>query len=287
MPMNSQPQKISGRKQLSDPFFSEDALNTLFQNIQDNDIITENAVLEKGIPLDLSDEEISSCYKLCWQLFDRHVDIIAFRKIISEIALCREPGAEARLLYKHVRARFKHLRFARVYFDQRHCYAFAMNFFTAILGNLQDSFKNKRKPSMCFLAFWANILVRTPFYNLVRRDTDNYIPSSRKGLRNFLEAENIKLAEAAASSRLTAKKFHDLRKIISRKVAFYDSLRVIRPSKELDNISLYLATINGLMGNMHDRLIEQKFSGTLDYHKDEFPMPSDVQKRILHFLAMH
>lgn len=57
-------------------------------------------------------------------------------------------------------------------------------------------------------------------------------------------------------------------------------MRIIRPSQQLNNLSAYLATINGLMGDMHDELLLKEIRGELDYHKDKFLLPDPIAVRL-------
>lgn len=57
------------------------------------------------------------------------------------------------------------------------------------------------------------------------------------------------LKEIIAKPQLTGREFHDVRKIISQQVSYYDTLRSLDPeNKEALLISRFLAAINGLMG---------------------------------------
>ena len=45
-------------------------------------------------------------------------------------------------------------------------------------------------------------------------------------------------------------------------------------------MSRSLAAINGLMGTMHDALIEQRIAGTRDYHREPFALPDEIRRRL-------
>ena len=65
-----------------------------------------------------------------------------------------------------------------------------------------------------------------------------------------------------ASPALTGHQFHNVRKIVSRQVSFYDTLRSIDPdNREARQISRFLAAINGLMGDRHDVMVADKLAG--------------------------
>ena len=83
-----------------------------------------------------------------------------------------------------------------------------------------------------------------------------------------------------SKQKITSKEFHEIRKTISRQVALYDNLKILFPSDYHWQVSRYLGTINGLMGNMHDELISKKFDKSQDYYADTFEMPEEIKLRL-------
>lgn len=71
-----------------------------------------------------------------------------------------------------------------------------------------------------------------------------------------------------------------MRKVVSRQVSFYDSMRTLVPNAEEARLSRFLSAINGLMGRMHDDMVEQAAAGSADYGRDGFPLPDDIRRRL-------
>ncbi|NHN87785.1 hypothetical protein [Acetobacter conturbans] len=268
-----------------DQSFPEDALDTLFSHILANDVVTDTSVLPQRVPLDFSQPDIIAAYRLARQLFTRRLDVIALRGFALTVMRQADVPPEERLPFKYARARFKQVRFAKANFDRRHRYPPLLNLMTTELGHLQDDFKNGRPIKARLQAVLTIGLLSTPSFRLVMRELRDFSPASPAELRDWVQAENQRLQAAMAQDLLTGKQFHELRKIVSRRVSLYDTLRVITPSDALDQVSLFLATLNGLMGGLHDRLIEEKIAGASDYHKDAFPCPPDIRERLSFFLS--
>jgi hypothetical protein len=100
-----------------------------------------------------------------------------------------------------------------------------------------------------------------------------------------MHAQIAKLDAFLRQDSVTAHEFHEARKVISRFRGCYGTLLVAFPSPEHDQIAAFIATINGLMGNFHDVLIERKIRGELDYKKDRFTLQDDIRKRLEMLMA--
>ena len=88
-----------------------------------------------------------------------------------------------------------------------------------------------------------------------------------------------------ASPALTGHQFHNVRKIVSRQVSFYDTLRSIDPdNREARQISRFLAAINGLMGDRHDMMVADKLAGGDIYDRPAI-LDIDIRQRLELLLA--
>lgn len=271
---------------LDEPVFPQKDLDTLFDYILLDDVPhPEIPCPQDGLPR-CSEEEIRAGYRLSWQLLERGVNRRVFRRLIAKIMFSGTASPQEQLTFKYMRARFKHMRFACANFDKKHRYPFTMHIVTILMGNMQDAFKNRQRRATWFygLTVW---LILTPFlYWLVRGPLLAFDPETPEGLVLYQRRENEKLCWMLKNSdRKTGHEFHNMRKIISRRTAFNDTLRTIRPSAELNQLSEYLATINGMMGDMHDELVEKKLDGTQNYKKDRFQPPEEILARLQEFLA--
>lgn len=273
---------------LDTPRASAEQLSALFHNIMVDDEVNLSVACPTDVTPDCTQEELNACYRISWQLLARGVDLTDFRRMIARIAVRREASPNERVHYKEVRARFKHMRFGCANFDMRHRYPWQLHFITSQMGFLQDAFKSGQKFKTCWMAavLWV-VLLPMPF-KLVQRRIENFLPSNPARFWDFQCAEIAKLAKVLATgTQVTGQQFHALRKIISRRTAFVDTLRIIRPSQQLNDLSAYLATINGLMGDMHDELLLKEIRGELDYHKDKFLLPETIATRLRKLIVAH
>ena len=270
---------------LNSPKFSDQQLEALFGNVLQDDVAHPDALLPAHVTLDYAQEDLIACYRLCWQLLDRGVDIRSFRRLIARIALQQHATERDRPLFKNARAKFKHFRFACANLDKRHRYPWSLNFVTSLMGHMQDAFKNgqKLRTTGWGIVLWLS-MQKLP-YLIVRRQMADFLPATPSDVRAYFQSENRRIARALKGDQVTGKEFHEIRKIISRRIAFNDTLRTVSPSEHNDRISLYLATINGLMGDMHDRLVEMKVQKTQNYYQDRFPLPAEIALRLRIFVT--
>lgn len=247
-------------------------------------LVHDEVDLDAGPPaaihLDYAPEQFSRCFRLCRQLWRDGVDRADFGRMIARLASGRTLSAADRRAFKHVRARFKHLRFAYATYDRRHRYPRVLHWLVSLMGHLQDAFRNDRAAAVVRLARLLRLFLTPWPYRLVADEIDRFEPSSTAALRRYVGDQVAAIRRAIARPAVTPKAFHELRKIISRQVAFYDTLKTLYPSGYHDQVSRYLSTINGLMGSLHDTLIERRLRGELDYHADAFALPEEIRQRL-------
>ena len=109
---------------------------------------------------------------------------------------------------------------------------------------------------------------------------------SEQGFVDYRRKEIKKLRELLANPQLTGKQFHDVRKVVSQQVSFYDTLRSLEPdNREARKISRFMAAINGLMGDRHDVMVADKLAGGSSYDRPA-PLDSDIRHRLEQLLAI-
>lgn len=265
---------------LDEPRFSTEQCETLFAAVLAHDAIDLNATLPDAIHLDYTPEQLTQCYRICRQLWKDGVDRQALVDIVKKISRQRALNAEDQLLFKHLRANIKHLRFAYAACDSGHRYPRMFHWMTGVLGVLQDAFKNNHAGTISRVAVLARVVLSPPFYRLVTLEMDRFHPSTTSAFQRYVDAQITFIREHLAKQKVTSKEFHEIRKAISRQVALYDNLKILFPSDYHWQVSRYLGTINGLMGNMHDELIAKKFDKSQDYYADTFEMPEEIKLRL-------
>lgn len=267
-------------KTFDEPRFSAEQCDALFAAVLAHDEIDLDAGLPDVIHLDYSPDQLTQCYRICRQIWKEGVDRKALSGIIKNIYRHRSLSPEDQLSFKYVRAKFKHLRFAYVACDERHRYPQMFHWLTAAMGYLQDAFKNEQGAVMVRMAIRTRLFLTQFLYAFITREIDQFQPSTTETFRKYVRGEICFIHLNLAKEKTTSKDFHEMRKVISRQVALYDNLKILYPSPYHRNVSRYLCTINGLMGNMHDALIARKFDKTHDYYADTFEMPVEIKQRL-------
>jgi hypothetical protein len=225
--------------------------------------------------------ELADCYRLAWQLLVTGVDIPATRRLVASIAAKGSATAEQTVQFKFMRARFKKMRFACANYSEQHAYPESLDSITRLMGRFQDAFKNGRRRRTCWTGIKLWWRLRDNLFSELQDTLIKAKLSTLESFQHYIAAENQHLAEASREDAfLTARQFHDLRKIISRRIALTDTRRALSPSPEYDAMSLFLATINGLMGKMHDDLVVKKIQNRLIYEEELFKFPEEIATRI-------
>jgi hypothetical protein len=168
-----------------------------------------------------------------------------------------------------------------VTYDERHRYPKLFQWMTGIMGNLQDAVKNKQRFAITCSAMIARIFLNKLSYTMVVREMNQFQPSLVESFRHFILSDINFIRLHLKKDEITSKEFHEIRKVISRQVAFYDCIDILYPSDYHHTILLYLSTINGLMGSKHDDLIAANFNKTQDYHNDTFAISDEIKQRLI------
>lgn len=260
--------------------FSAEQCDALFAAVLVHDDIDLDAQLPAVIHLDYSQEQLARCYRICRQLWDEGVDRAAFGNLIDKIRRSRALGEDERRVFKHVRAKFKHLRFAWIVCDDRHQCPTAFDWMIKAMGCLQDAFKYGQQRSKACWSIVLRLSLRKLPFSLMHRQMDDFRPTTTASFADYVHRQIDVVRRNLAKDGLTGKEFHDTRKIISQQVALYDNLKVLYPSQYHTSLSKYLSTLNGLMGAVHDELVVRKFNKTQNYFADRFAMPDDIRQRL-------
>lgn len=267
--------------------FSDAQCAALFDAILVDDVVDADTDLPDRITLDHSPADLLDCYRICRQLWRAGVDRDAMIASNALLLRDRDLGTDDRLRFKYARARFKHLRFACALYGERHAYPVLFDWMTTLLGHLQDAFRTGRAGKVWREALLCRLFLARGPWRLLQREADRLTPTTSEGFRDYVAQQIATLEDILSRDLLTGAQFHATRKIASRLVSFYDTWRTIAPSDEAFRMSRSLAAINGLMGAMHDVLIERRVAGTQDYHRDPFPLPAEIRGRIAALVARY
>lgn len=265
---------------LDEPRFSAAQLEALFDAILINDEVDASTPMPDAITLDFDQTQLIDCFRLSRQLWNASGYREELHDLLCKLARDGDLEAGDRLRFKHVRAKFKHLRFAHALYDTRHRYPTVLNWQTTAMGHLQDAFKTGNAAALNREIRILRVFLSWAPQKLITRETSRLSPTSSEGFRAYVMAQIARLRQMIDKEAVTGAEFHALRKIVSRQVSFYDDLRTIAPSTEAFRMARVLAAINGMMGRMHDDLIEEKIAGTMDYHREKFPLPVAIGTRL-------
>ena len=263
--------------------FPAEQCDALFSALLVDDLIKLDVTLPNEIHLDYTQEQLTQCYQISHQLWQEGVCRNQLCQMIGKIYQQGALNADDQYAYYCMRAKIKHLRFAYVTYDERHRYPRIFQWMTGIMGNLQDAIKNGQRFSITCSAIIARLFLTHLCYAIVTREMNQFQPSSAESFRNFIENDINFIRLHLAKNEITSKEFHEMRKAISRQVAFYDCMDTLYPSDYHHTILLYLSTINGLMGSKHDDLIAANFNKTQDYHNDTFAISDEIRQRLISY----
>ncbi|MEN2787218.1 hypothetical protein ACFOKI_04815 [Sphingomonas qilianensis] len=261
--------------------FSQAQLDALFAAILVNDVVDAAVQLPPAIRLDYPTGHLADGFALSRQLWETGFDRGALIAMATKLGREGTIDATEQLWFKHVRAKFKHLRFAFVLYGVEHRCPPTFKAVTTSMGHLQDAFRNGRPGAVTRQAVLLRLLLARMPLAVLGREIIRMKPSDSADFRRFTLGQIGELRAMLAADRVTGHQFHVARKIVSRQVSFHDDMRTIHPSPEHLALSRYLSAINGLMGQYHDGLVLRKVSGELDYARETFAFPPDIRARLL------
>ncbi len=252
----------------------------LFAAVLVHDTIDPGAVLPDTVALDFGPEHFTRFFAVAHAVWTDGVDRRALARIATAAMSGRPLGDGDAAAFKDLRARFKQLRFAYVMFAQAHDYPAALHRITRVMGQLQDALRHRRRARAAARAFQLRLLAMPLPFARVMHGIDRFRPSDRASFRRHVDRELETIRGTLASDEITARRFHETRKVVSRLVAMFDCVDTLEPSAAHRATVRYLATINGLMGGMHDGMIARRLDGTQDYDAATFPLPEAVTVRL-------
>lgn len=270
----------SGVTSRKDTCFPPEQLTRLLDAVLNDDEVDAHTALPDRIELHYDEALLADCFRLCRQLWAEGVSRTDLIALLDCLRVERDLDAEDRYRFKIMRAKLKHFRFACALYGERHTYPILTDWLTTALGHVQDAFRNGQDRRVVHKSIVARLLLLRGWPLLIR-ERDQVVLTSSEGFRAYLLRETRALDAAVARPKVTGAQFHATRKVASRLVSFYDTLRTLKPSQDALLMSRSLAAINGLMGTMHDELVERRAAGLQDYYREQFALPSNIRYRII------
>jgi hypothetical protein len=274
------------RRRLQWQTFPAETLRRLFDAVDVNDIVDAHVALPEPIVLACPEASIHQSYALCLQFWKdgaRREDALRLvQKLLRNEAL----SADERLEFKHIRARYKHLRFAQRLYSKRHASDYLFDKTTRLLGKLQDAFRGGQRDAILHSGLRLRVLLSKPVWSMVRHSLESTQLDSEAGIIAFQKTEIQGLKTAMARATFAGEEFHTVRKIISMQVCFHDTLRTLGPNEHAHRMSRFLAAINGLMGSRHDEMVAEALSGRRHYDTPA-PLGNETRSRLETLVARY
>ncbi|MEF3107718.1 hypothetical protein QFI91_01200 [Raoultella sp. WB_B2P2-3] len=265
--------------------FSVETTELLFAAVEEDDIVDANFSLPQQIALPCSQEGLRNNYALCLQFWEDGFTREELLGLVNDFLRGREMSASTRLRYKYIRARYKHLRFAQCLYGKKHQSGRLFHLTTVLLGHFQDAFRNGNQKNLNLYGNILRMFLSKPIWSQVSYGLRHLELETESGFVAYRQDQLRLLQTLIANPMLTGKEFHDVRKIVSQQVSFYDTLRSLDPDNvEARKISRFMAAINGLMGDRHDVMVAEKLSGGKSYDAPAV-LDIDIRQRLESLLA--
>lgn len=259
--------------------FPDALCQALFAEILVDDVVDRTLHPPGPMQVDFSQEELVACFRLSRQLWLNGCDLTALRRHAAGFARGRSVDPDALTRLKHIRAKFKHLRYAHILYGADHHYPASFNRITVLMGKLQDAMRTGSRTTLIWRGIWLRLLLSSLPARRLLRDGARLEPTTASGFRDLLAADLAALELLLARPAVTGTLFHAARKIVGRQGSFWNTLHTLWPSEERHRIIRWLSAINGAMGAMHDDLVTRRAADARSYHAG-FTLPDDLRARL-------
>lgn len=267
------------RDELDARRFPETLCDRLFAAVLVDDEIDDDLCLPDAVQVDLTPEQLVDCFRLCRQLWIEGFDRETLVRQVGILVREHDLAPDDRLRLKHIRAKFKHFRYAHALYDASHRYPPMLDRVTITMGQVQDAYRNHRGGAVALRAAMLRLMLTGPAVRRLRSEGDRLRPATPADFRTRLAADLAVLEALVARPTVTGHAFHAARKVIGRQVSFWDTLRTLEPTEDRFRLSRWLSAINGEMGALHDRLVERRAENRASY-ATAFTLPEAVRQRI-------
>lgn len=268
------------------PTFPPEPLRRLFDAVNTDDVVDAHVALPEPIELQCPQQAMRQCFALCLQFWEDGFTRADLLRLVHKLLRDEGLAADERLQYKHIRARYKHLRFAQRLYSRQHRSNLLFDLTTRSLGHLQDAFRSGRRDAIVRHGRIVRTLLSRPVWNGVRRAMERTCLDDAAGFLAYRQAEMRRLQKALVQTTFTGEQFHEVRKIVSQQVSYYDTLRSIDPTRDAYRMSRFLAAINGLMGSRHDEMVTESLSGRRHYQTPA-PLAGEIRWRLETLVARY
>src|SRR3546814_14139784 len=103
-------------------------------------------------------------------------------------------------VFKHVRAKFKHLRFAYIVCDDRHQCPTTFDWMIKAMGCLQDAFKYRQQLSKACWSIVLRLSMRKLPFSLMYRQMNDFRPTTTASFVNYVKSEERRVGKECVST---------------------------------------------------------------------------------------
>lgn len=261
-----------------------ETLRAFFDAVEINDVVDAEVSLPEHVDLGCADGTIRECFALCRQFWQDGVDRANLVLLVEILLRTGDLAADERISYKHIRARYKQLRFALRLYGQTHRLPRLFGATVVTMGRLQDAYRNDHRSAVLGQGLLLRAVLAKPLWDVVERQIATARLDTTAGFLAYRTTQICRLKSLLEQAMLTGREFHEMRKIVSQQVSFYDALRSLGPNNLAFQMSRYLSAINGLMGARHDAMVEREVAQKGSY-RAVTPLDASIRHRLEAFVA--
>jgi hypothetical protein len=264
--------------------FSARQIEGLAAAIAIHDEIDLRAEAPSAIVLMYDASLLERCYWLSYHLW-KGIEPKTLARLATRLARSNRLDDQDLQTFKDIRARAKQLRFAYALLGAAHSYPPHLDRLTRFMGQAQDAARCDRRGKAALRGALLRLMLTRSAVAAIDRELRGFTAASPTGFRHHVRTEIALMRKTCEGPAVTDCAFHELRKRVSRLVAFYDMMNVLDPSPHGLSTSRFLSTINGLMGAIHDGMSNRKAAHPRQYSSVARVVPDPILKRLLGLVA--
>lgn len=258
--------------------FPKATQEAFFAAVLVNDVVDAELVPPTSVPLLPPADGLAAYTGLCRQQWAEGLDRTALVRVCAAAMAGRPIEARTLAAFKHVRARFKQLRYAYALCDRRPNGLALLNRATVTMGQLQDAYRHRQTGQLLLRGAQLRLLLTAPANAWMAREAAGLVLIGPDAFATRLARDLDGLARLGGGP-ITGSAFHAARKVVSRHNSFWTAMTVLYPSPTHHRLFRWMSAINGAMGAFHDGLVERRATDPASY-RDSFALPSDIAERL-------
>jgi len=259
--------------------FSAATLEAFFAAVLINDVVDAELVPPDAVPLLHTPERLADYVGLCRQQWAEGLDRSRLIQVADAAMMGRPVDPPTLTAFKHVRAKFKQLRYAHALCDRRLRGSRLLNRVTATMGQLQDACRHGQHGQARLRGAQLRLLTTRPSLAWLAREVAGFRMIGPEAFAMGLDRDLDRLARLSVGGAIAGADFHAARKVVSRHNSFWTAMTVLHPHPAHHRLFRWMSAINGAMGRWHDGLVERRVAHPASY-RDSFALPADIADRL-------